>query len=122
MITLTVKSQVRHFICTGSHSNVGIKNQDFLELFSTRHPKKSEPTLVSFWASNNKVDSNNCNILAQNGDEHTRNTNFSTCSCKYTYKISLLVIATDVLLFQDHCDQKSVLFQDQCPNSGLFRA
>jgi len=25
------------------------------------------------------------------------------------------------LIFQDHCDQKSGLFQDRCANSGLFR-
>ena len=77
----------------GSHSNVRIKKIRTLSgLFSTL--KKSGPNIVPFRVSNNKVDNNNCNIWAQDADEHTRNTNCSTCSCKYTYKIASLVHCT----------------------------
>ena len=50
-------------------------------LFSTRDTKKSGPISVLFRASNNKFDNNNCNISAQDTDEHTQNTNCSTCNC-----------------------------------------
>jgi len=75
----------------GSHSNVGIKNHDFFRTFQYSTYQKSWPILVPFRASNNKLDNNNCNIWAQDAEEHTRNINCSTCNCKYTYKIASLV-------------------------------
>ena len=66
-------------------SGFPLKHQDKKwVLFSTRDTKKSGPILVPFRASNNKVDNNNYNIWAQDADEHTRNTNCSSCNCKNT--------------------------------------
>jgi len=77
--------QVYVTISTVNASGFPLKCRDkrsglFLDFSVLDIQKKSGPTLVSFRALNNKVDSNNCNIWAQDADEHTRHINCSTCN------------------------------------------